>query len=91
MTRQQKFLGNWLGRKAQNKTPKTEDTIEIDISDIEFGDQDVGWGGITRPGNHPQLSGEEFTEEEGMEDEWENSDDDDDDHGGHMMPLPRLF
>lgn len=93
MQRQQNFLG-WLGRKRGQKAPSSE-KVEIDVSDIEFEEEDLGWGGITRPGSHPDLSPEEFPEEEAMgTTDWESDsedNDDDDDHGGHMMPLPRLF
>lgn len=91
--KRQQFLGGWLGRKD---SPKKEKAVDLDLSDIEFDDEDAGWGGITRPGAHPQqLGGEEFPKEQAMEDEWDQTDfeddDDDDDHGGQMMPLPRLF
>lgn len=92
MQKQQHFLGSLFGRKQQ-RSPKDEEKVEIDVSDLEFEDEDLGWGGITRPGGEQHLSGEEFPEEEAMGTDWESDhdNDDDDDHGGHMMPLPRLF
>jgi len=62
------------------------------LSDIEFEQEELGWGGITRPG----ANKEEFEAEHGHVDDWQEmdsdmTDSDDDDHGGHMMPIPRLF
>ena len=87
----QQFLGRWLG--GTNNAPKKEAKIELDLSDLEFEPEEQGWGGITRPGEH--RAGEGFPQERGHVDEWDEemttSDEDDDEHGGHMMPIPRLF
>jgi hypothetical protein len=48
---------------------------------------------MTRPGTN--TFDKEFSEEEPMGDEWDQTEDDrsddDDYHGGEMMPIPRLF
>ena len=85
------FLGKWMG--GYGRQEKKEEKVEIDISDIEFEGEELGWGGMTRPGTN--SFDKEFSEEEPMGDEWDQTEDDrsddDDYHGGEMMPIPRLF
>lgn len=72
--------GEGEGAKASNGW-----TADDDLSDY---DEDMwGDGGMKRPG---EKDSEEFSTEEAIGDDWENSDDDDD-HGGQMMPVPSLF
>ena len=56
----QQFLGGWF--RKQNE-PKHDEKIEVDLSDIEFEKEDLGWGGVTRPRGFP--TDEEFQKEEG--------------------------
>lgn len=81
------FLGRWFGR---NNEPEHDEKIDIDVdaSDVEFSGEENGWGGVTTRGR--EISDEEFPHEAGYFSDQDGSDDDDD-HGGHMMPIPRLF
>ena len=88
------FLGEWLNEKRKALTGRGGDEDAQDLrgstshgwSDTHLDDgdlEDPAWqDGVRRPG-------EEYTSEEGYEDEW-ISDDDDDDQGGHMMPVPGM-
>ena len=85
------FIGKWIGGYGQQE--QKEEPLDIDISDIEFEGEEMGWGGMTRPGSNWDR---EFSDEEGMNENTgisdnEHTDSDDDHHGGEMMPIPRLF
>jgi len=86
------FIGKWIG--GYGKQEQKEEPLDIDISDIEFEGEEMGWGGMTRPGSNKWDR--EFSDEEGMNENTgisdnEHTDDDDDHHGGEMMHIPRLF
>lgn len=84
------FWGRLTGRNADAPEPKSQKSgwADFDQSDYESDEElrasDEEWTGMRRPGSHDS---EEYSTEEGMDDEWDN-DSDDDDHGGHMMPIP---
>lgn len=81
----QQFWGKWLrggSEEPDQKEPAQSLAQDEDGSDWET--QEDAWDGSRRPGVKEKDQG--YSSEEGMQDEWEDSDDDDD-HGGHMMPV----